>query len=76
MQELYVPQERYMRRALELAEYAASLEKFPLGQWWFISRRTGLSERAGTCGSLENLRWHTLKSWRLTRQAEHWAAGE
>lgn len=25
MQELYVPQECYMRRALELAEYAASL---------------------------------------------------
>lgn len=31
MQELYVPQERYMRRALELAEYAASLGEVPVG---------------------------------------------
>ena len=31
MQELYVPKERYMRRALELAEYAASLGEVPVG---------------------------------------------
>ena len=31
MQELYVPQEHYMRRALELAEYAASLGEVPVG---------------------------------------------
>lgn len=76
MQELYVPQERYMRRALELAEYAASLGEVPVGAVVVHKPTDRIIGEVGTCGSLGNLRWHTLKSWRLTRQAEHWAAGE